>query len=574
MGQTRRQFLRTATATGIGFSASVLTAHVLGLPETAAQAGNPDLVPYTQYYYANAPKAWSEEDIRRGGQVTFVFSGDPPHFDPALTTSWYMLGAVGPVYDRLIRPKWGAYANPTTPEFLPDLAERWDVSPDQLTYTFHLRRGVKWQNLPPVNGREFVADDVKFTLERYKGKVVDFLVSSIKSIETPDKYTVRITLQERNPSFFPNLASTYALITPREVVEQDGDLKKTLIGTGPFILKEYVPKTSLTYVRNPDFRDAGQPYLDGYRIAIIPDESARVAAFRAGELDYLWTNDIEIIKAVLGSNPKTVAHRFHIPAASFHVAFRLDKKPYNDVRVRRAISMAINREEMNQFVYAGYGRPYSIGIPWPAAFDDWPEPQAYGPYYQYDPKKAKALLREAGYAQGFKAKLIYYAYGDDRILQSEMLQNYLGAIGIKIEVSRLDYGVWIDQYLKGKFEDMALGFTVPAGGMELGNDWTYELMRCGGAKNSWHICDPKLDQLLSAQRQELDPVKRRAIFRQIWNMATSNVYRAYIAQEVRFNLWHPWVRNTMGWGGYRFDLLTYGSSHIRTVWFDDRLKKS
>ncbi|GIX48531.1 MAG: peptide ABC transporter substrate-binding protein [Candidatus Tectimicrobiota bacterium] len=564
---SRRALLQKAAAAGF------LLAGGAGLRfASSARAAAGKTVPFAQYFYANPPQAWSEAEVRRGGQVTFVFSGDPPHFDPALTTSWYMLGAVGPVYDRLIRPKWGDYANPNTPEIVPDLAERWEVSPDELTYTFYLRRGVRWHDVPPVNGREFVADDVKFTFERYRGSVVDFLVAPIRSIETPDKYTVRLTLKERSPGFFPNLASTYAVITPREVVERDGDLKKTLIGTGPFILKEYVPKTHLTYVRNPHFRDPGQPYLDSYRIVIIPDESARVAAFRAGEIDYLWTNDVEIIKAVLASHPKTVVHRYHIPAASFHIAFRLDKDPYRDVRVRRAISMAINREEMNQLVYAGQGRAYALGIPWPVAFDDWPNKEAYGPYYQYNPQRARALLREAGYGRGFKAKLIYYAYGDDRVLQAEMIQNYLGDIGIQVEVARLDYGVWIDQYLKGKFEDMALGFTVPAGGMELGHDWTYELMRCQGVKNSWHICDPELDALLEAQREETDPAKRRAIFRQIWDKEVTNVYRAYIAQEVRFNMWHPWVRNTMGWGGYRWDLLTYGSSHIRTVWVDERLK--
>jgi peptide/nickel transport system substrate-binding protein len=572
MGISRRQFLQTAAIMGAGFSSGFLARGLGGARAAAAPAGQHDLVPYAQYYHANPPRAWEEADIKRGGELTIPYVGDPPHFDPALTTSYYMLGAIGPVYDRLIRAKWGTYRNPTSPELVADLAERWETSPDQLTYTFHLRRGVKWQNLPPLNGREFVADDVKFTLERMQGKVVNFLVAPIKTIDTPDKYTVRITLGERSPSFLPNLGSTYAFMTPREVVEQDGNLKKTLIGTGPFILKEYIPKTSLTYEPNPDFRDAGQPYLDRYRIAIIPDEAARVAAFRGGELDYIGTNDPEVVKAILSSHPKTVAHKFHIPAASFHIAFRLDQKPFNDVRVRRAISMALNREEMNQLVYAGQGRTYAMGVPWTAAFDDWPDKEAYGPYYQYDVKKAKALLQEAGYGRGFKTKLIYYAYGDDRTLQSEMIQNYLGVLGIKVEVQRLDYGVWIDQYLKGKYEGMALGFTVPAGGMAIGNDWTYELMRCKGVKNSWHICDPELDKLLEAQRQELDAAKRRTIFRRIWDMEAHNVYRAYIAQEVRDSLWHPWVRNTIGWGGYRFDQFTYGGSHVRTVWIDPSLK--
>jgi peptide/nickel transport system substrate-binding protein len=570
MALSRRQFLHTTALISAGLTTRAFTP---GVSKThAATVGQADLVPYAQYYQANPPRAWKDTEIKRGGTLTVPFAGDPPHFDPALTTSYHMLGAIGPVYDRLIRPRWGAYANPNVPELEPDLAERWEVSADQLTYTFSLRQGVQWQNLPPVNGREFVADDVKFTLERYKGTAADFLVAPIQTIATPDKYTVRLTLKEQSPGFLPNLASTYAFMTPREVVERDGDLKKTLIGTGPFLLKEYIPKTSLTYERNPHFRHPGLPYLDRYRIVIIPDEAARLAAFRAGEVQYFPTNDAEMVQAILGSHSHTVVHRFHIPAASFHLAFRLDRAPFNDVRVRRAISMAINREEMNQLVYAGQGRPYAMGVPWPAAYNDWPEREAYGPYYRYDPKAAQALLRDAGLAGGFTARLIYYAYGDDRILQSEMLQNYLGAIGIRVEVSRLDYGVWIDQFLNGKYEGMALGFTVPAGGMELGHDWTYELMRCQGVKNSWHLCDPELDTLLEAQRQETDAGKRQAIFRHIWEKEAQNVYRAYIAQEVRYSLWHPWVKNTIGWGGYRFDQFTYGGSHVRTVWLDDKAR--
>jgi ABC-type transport system substrate-binding protein len=567
MHLSRRQFLDTTAKMGVG-----LTIGLLPRRARPARAADRSPVPYAQSYYANPPEGWTDKDIKRGGTLTVAFRGDPPHFDPAMTTSYYMLGAVGPVYDRLLRPKWGSYANPSTPELLPDLAERWEVSPDRLVYTFHLRRGVKWQKLPPVNGREFVAEDVKFTLERYKGKALDFLVSPIKSIDAPDKYTVRIALRERSPGFLPNLGSSYALITPKEVVERDGDLKKTLIGTGPFILKDHTPKTSLTYERNPDFRDAGQPYLDRFRIVIMPDDATQIAAFRSGQVEYYDTNELEAIKGILGSHPRTVVHKFHIPAASFHLAFRLEQKPFSDVRVRRAISMAINREEMNRLVYAGQGRSYSVGVPWPAAFDSWPGEAVYGPYYRYDPKQAKALLQDAGYGQGFKTKLVYFAYGDDRTLQSEMIQNYLGAIGIQVEVARLDYGVWIDQYLNGKYEAMALGFTVPAGGMELGHDWTYELMRCKGVKNSWHLCDPELDKLLDAERDETDPAKRRAIFRRIWDMEVQNVYRAYIAQEVRYNLWHPWVKNTIGWTGYRFDQFTYGSSHVRTIWLDPALR--
>jgi ABC-type transport system substrate-binding protein len=141
MGLSRRQFLQTAALMSAGFSSGFF-ARGIRVAGAASQAGQSGLVPYAQYYEANPPKAWKESEIERGGSLTIPYVGDPPHFDPALTTSYYMLGAIGPVYDRLIHSKWGTYRNPSVPELEPDLAETWDVSPDHLYVSSAQRRQV------------------------------------------------------------------------------------------------------------------------------------------------------------------------------------------------------------------------------------------------------------------------------------------------------------------------------------------------------------------------------------------------------------------------------------------------
>ena len=549
---------------------------------TATATPEVGLAPFPETWVANRPKLFTPGEIRRGGSFTAEFDGDPPHFDPDLTTSYYMLGAIGPVHNRLLRAKLGVEMNPYSPELVPDLAERWDVLDGGLRYVFHLRRGVRWQesplyDVPGVEGRELTCADVAFNFQRMKTKGTTargFLVTAVDTFSCTGDATFEVRLSEPDPGFLPNLGSVYAMIVAPEAVEKDGDLKNLALGTGPFLLKEFKPKTSLTYERNPSYYEAGVPYLDEYRVVIIPEESSALAAFRGGQLEYYRTNSVEIIQSVRQTEPSTVIHGLQLPSSSFHVAFNLTKEPWSNPDVRRAVSLAMNRQEMNDLVYDGQGATLALGIPWSAAFDQRPGPDAFGPYYQYDPARARELLARAGYPNGIPGtfEFVYYPYGDDRVQQSEMIQQYLAAIGINVSVQRLDYGVWTQQFLGQQWKDLALGFTVPAGGMALGNDWTYELMRCGGTKNTWRICDPALDQVLQQTRSETDPAKLKQLFRQVWDLETDQVYRAYVPQETRYVFWRPWIRNAIGNSGYRWDANTYGSFHVAYVWRDDPAK--
>ncbi|GIX47478.1 MAG: solute-binding transporter (periplasmic) [Candidatus Tectimicrobiota bacterium] len=563
---SRRQFIKMAgtAAVAAGLGSQALVSSALG----AQDAG---LVPYPDMFYANRPKAWTEKDIRRGGELVFAHVSDPPHLNPLLTTSYSMLAATGPVYSRLIRPKGGDYDDPFNPELVPDLAESWEISNQGKTLTFKLRRGVRWHNKPPVNGREFTSEDVRATIEGWSKGATAYLAAPVERIETPSKYQVVIHLKDPDVAFFRNLASSWSHILPKEAVEGAFDAKTTAIGTGPFILTEYTRKTEYKYERNPDYFIDGLPYLDRYVLRIIPEEASRIAALRTGQVDGIKNlGSKETVDLILRTNPKVVVQQLVQPFSIFHVAMPYDTPPWNDVRVRRAVSLALNREEMNDLVYAGVGHAYTNGIPWFALFDRYPGREAYGPWFEYNPDKARELLRQAG-VKNLTVELIFYRYGSYVDESVDLITQYLAEVGITVKPRSLEYGVWIDHFLGAKYEGLAFGFTVPAGGMDPLNDWA-GMLQTGHPKNSWRVSDPELDRLLVAQRRELDATKRREIAKQIWERTNDQVYRAHVPRGTTFFAYQPWVKNYRASNGYYSTELTFGSWQVLHIWLDDKTK--
>jgi peptide/nickel transport system substrate-binding protein len=282
LGSRRMVILSTLLVLALGINGVIGVAEksAQAAEKTSGEAGVAPIVPYADTFYANPPHLFSPDEIRRGGTLVSVINGDPPHFDSDLTTSYNMLAVTGMVYSRLLRPKMGQ-VDPNVPEIEGELAESWDISEDGLHYTFHLRKGVKWQetphyDYPEVEGTEFTCEDAKFSLERDGKNATAFLVHNVETMTCEDPYTLKITLKEPDPAFFPNLGSVYAQILPKKLVEKEGDLRHVLLGTGPFMLQAYEPKTSVTYVKNPNYFEKGYPYLDKYKILIIPEEASRI----------------------------------------------------------------------------------------------------------------------------------------------------------------------------------------------------------------------------------------------------------------------------------------------------------
>src|SRR5262249_5234499 len=290
---TRREFLHRAAVTGAG-----LTALTVGTSRQTCFAA-----PLYPDWIAASPRT-----PKRGGVLTRASAWDPPVIDPRLTQSVGLFQFAGLTSNRLLRYAFADEATGYADLSLKgDLAESWQGSPDQRVWTFKLRRGVKGQNAPPLNGRDLIAADVKYCFEAYaKEGVQAFTFKEIEGMETPDSHTLRVFLRTPNALFPQNVAEPVALIFSREVLEEDGDLKKRLIGTGPFILKEHTRTVRIVLQRNPDYFDTGRPYVDEYVILSAPDSATRAAAFRTGQSDFLPLQSPSEVEAIRKTHPAAV----------------------------------------------------------------------------------------------------------------------------------------------------------------------------------------------------------------------------------------------------------------------------
>src|SRR5881296_3629851 len=292
----RREFVRISAA-GVGASALIAGR---GRPAAAAASPYPDWLPA------------STKPPKRGGVLTRASAWDPPVIDPRHTQSVGLFQFAGLTSNRLVRyPFTDEASGPADLALKGDLAESWQSSADFRVWTFKLRQGVKWQNLPPLNGRELVAADVKYCFEQYaKEGVQAFTFQEVEGMETPDKHTLRVHLKTPNTLLPQNLAEPIALIFSKEVLEEDGDLKKRLIGTGPYIMKEHTRKVRVVLQRNPDYFDKGRPYIDEYIILSTPDDATRVAAFRTGQSDVIWRASVSDAEAIRKSNPAAIVQAY------------------------------------------------------------------------------------------------------------------------------------------------------------------------------------------------------------------------------------------------------------------------
>ena len=240
------------------------------------------------------PASARAEIPKRGGTITLRL-WDPPHFDPYLQVSYKTHIVYSFTHSRLVKHKVGPAVVPGTFAIEGDLAESWS-QPDETTYVFKLRRGVRWQPKGPVNGRELIAEDVVYSVERFrtiKGNANASMLKPLDRVEAIDRHTVRFTMKEPYAWFLDVLANPMAVcIVARECVEKFGDLRspEATVGTGPWMLDSYRPNVGMTLVRNPGYFVAGLPYIDRVEIFVDEDNASRMAAFLGGKYDIGWEN--------------------------------------------------------------------------------------------------------------------------------------------------------------------------------------------------------------------------------------------------------------------------------------------
>ncbi|OGP53308.1 MAG: peptide-binding protein [Deltaproteobacteria bacterium RBG_13_52_11] len=410
-----------------------------------------------------APGAWAQaDDAPSYGDTIIVGSiGDASNLIPMLSSDSASHDISGLVYNGLV--KYDKDLN-----LVGDLAERWEVSPDGLTITFHLRQGVRWHD-----GAPFTAEDILFgfrtitdpkTPTAYAG---DYL--EVKRAEVLDKYTFRVTY--RKP-FAPGLTSWGSLVAlPKHLLAGQDITKSKLtrhpIGTGPYRFKEWVTGEKIVLESNHDYFE-GRPYIDGYIYRIIPDPATMFLELKAGGVDWMGLTPIQYRRQ---TNDPAFEREFHkykyLPFSYTYLGYNLLSSLFQDKRVRQAISYAIDKEEIIKVILLGLGEastgPYKPGT--------W----YYNPHvkrYPYDPEQARRLLQEAGWqdtdgdgildrnGKPFEFTILLNWGNQERLKSAELIQRRLGQIGIRVKLRVMEWASFINEYIdKKRFEAVILGWS-------------------------------------------------------------------------------------------------------------------
>jgi peptide/nickel transport system substrate-binding protein len=454
-------------------------------------------------------------------------------------------------------------------ELIPELAQSWERSPDGLVYTFKIRPGIKWQNLPPLNGRAFVAEDARFALDRYsKEGVHQSYYVNVASMQAVDNATLKVTMKRPVADFLNPLGSNKQTIFPRELVDS-GAIVRDVIGTGPMIMREASAGQRVLFDKNPDYFQA-DVLLDGFEFRVMPDASARVAALRAGQVEYAYSpvSSQSELNNLLDTNPNMQVYMVPLTYVTFTFALNLNNPKYKDERVRRALSLALDRPQLVQIVNEGLGKSINI-IPWTYVLDEEPtiESGDLGKWMKYDPNEAKALLSAAG-AENLEVNQSYYAYSgaNDRLV--EVVVPMLEAIGINVGGGKVDYTEFNSKWVTRQLADATLSGWGTSG--YDADNWFYGQIHSTSQGNRWLIDDPQLDAWAEQQQVTLDPDDRREIHRKIWDRDLDMMYRPPLPSGFGFDTLAPSLR------GIRFgqsspndnsSYYTWGSQ-VEYAWLD------
>jgi peptide/nickel transport system substrate-binding protein len=509
-----------------------------------------------------APGYARAQTPRRGGTVS-IRAWDPPHFDPFQTISYKTHIALSFTHSRLLKHKAGPSVVPGTFAIEGDLAESWSQQSDTV-YTFKLRKGVRWHNKPPVNGRELTADDVVFSVNHFltvKGNANAYMLRSVEKVEAVDRYTVKFTLKEPFVWFLDMLANPLAVaIVAREVVEKYGDLKKfeSVIGTGPWTLEAYRPNQGLSFARHAGYFIAGLPYIDRVELTVDEDNASRIAAFLSGKYDLGWefpgtinrTDWVQIKDTLRQKRPNLKTVEYTSPVMT-HISMRTDQKPFSDVRVRQAMSLAIDRRSIIESVFEGVG---VLNPPVVAALREWSVPMdSLGEgarYYKHDPGEAKRLLAAAGYPNGFPASMCFTSYGSTVLVDMmQLVIRDLKTVGIDARLDTKEYGAYIATCFYGKFDAMTFG---PQTGFLEPDNFLFGQYYPGELKNQSHSNDPVVADMLGRQRRTADVGKRREVIFDIQRHLAAQQYYVQMPSSVYVGVWEGALKNYAPSFGYDY----------------------
>jgi peptide/nickel transport system substrate-binding protein len=544
---------------------------------------------------SHAPAQAQQEKPQRGGNLeigTVHVTLSALSWDPA-DWNWKQSHDMGQYFEQLfvadltkskrLGGKHPFYADAWVPSdaMRGELAETWEWKQDPLRLEVKLRKGIMFPEKPGVMAaRELVADDVLYSytrLEKSPKKIATYF-DHISKVEAPDKHTVVFHMKEFHAEWDYRFGWGYfSSIYPKEVVDAGITNWKNANGTGPFMLTDFISGNSNTYAKNPKYWDkvtiGGEahqlPFVDQLVYRIIKDPATQETALRTGKLDILETVAWSAVDQLKKNAPQLQWSKW-LNMSGTIMAMRVDQDgPFKDIRVRRALNMAVNKQEIVTAHYGGNAELFAY--PQHPDYAGYFEPlsamsESIKELYVYDPAKAKKLLAEAGFPNGFSFKMQVNAADPDHMELAPLIAAYLEQVGVKAEIVPTEYGKYLSA-LTGRTHTagflMNNGHTNPTTTIRksLGTGQTYN-------PSGWS--DPKLDQRIADMYREPDEKKRQEILRQMTREMIEGAPSIYLPIRYIYTAWWPWVKN---YGGeLRAGAVRPGPIYAR-IWIDQEMKK-
>ncbi|NMC81050.1 MAG: peptide ABC transporter substrate-binding protein [Chloroflexi bacterium] len=457
---------------------------------TEAPAAEQPAEPATEAVAEAPTEAAVEAGPVMGGTVVAGMDSDLSTLDPTQSNNATDRHVYHNVFDTLVRLG-------TDASIEPGLAESWDVSEDGKEYTFHLRQGVKFHD-----GTDFNADAVKFNLDRARaeGSARASELAAITDVAVVDDSTVKVTLNEGIP-FLWNLADRAGMILSPTAVEELGDeIARKAVGTGPFKFVEWIPDDHITLEKNPDYWEAGKPYLDKVIFRPIPEGTVRSIELKSGNVNIIEkvpSQEVDTMKSTEG------VEMLVKPGLGYaYVFINGTKPPFDNINARKALAYAIDREQLAEL--ATFGTGYAGVSPIP------PTSWAYDPDYKgisYDPEKAKEFLAEAGMPDGFSFQFIVPPW-EEFITSAQLMQEEWAAVGIKAEIVQMELTTLLDKLFALDYQALYIDYS---GRIDPDpNLWGHT--GCDGGNNFSGVCNEEANQLMVEARTTTDQKKRQELY--------------------------------------------------------------
>jgi len=514
----------------------------------------------------------SAGQAKTGGHLRHLVPYSAGNIDPHTTEDATGYGFIeGYWYEPLVMVDYGnggvdwRIANKSIP-WLADKIEQ----PDPTSYVFSIRQGVKWHNGDPLT-----ADDVLFSFKRMMtpnsgiNATTQGFVAHVDTVTSVDDHTVRIVAKQPDADFLLYLGQRSTPIVPARVLQSGQSLGKQAIGTGPFKLASYTKDGSAEASRFESYWQRGRPYMDGVKLTLLADDATMGAAFAAGQTDIITRTDKKQADPLVQANPKARARHF-LEEQIQGIMFNEAKPPFNDLRVRQAVHLIIDRQQANKSIYFSEGQisgPVVVAgkTGWFIPTDELLKMPGYRQPKDQDWAQAKQLLAAAGYANGFKSSILFAktvaVVPDD----SEVVQSQLKKFGIEADLAGADNATYVSRRVKGDFDMI----TITEGSMSVPANTAGILFYSKGvyAKGA-SVNDAELDKLIDAQGVEFDFTKRGQTFQLIERRVLDQMHKAPIATPTVYVLNQPWVNDWVDSRSSRQSVL-----NPSTIWMDVNLAR-